>query len=173
MATVLLSISTNTFYGVLCVRTRRGCPILYVLAPCAPAKMEALFPSRVGTRWGKGRLGRGRTHARGGGTNGPAPQPVQERGTPWRGGRSGGVRMPRGGRRRPRASARAIEGHRGAGAGRAASAHQRGHARPRASARAGERGTVNRGPVGQRRRARGGRRRPRASALIYYAVLQR
>ena len=30
----------------LCVLTQRGCPILYVPAQCAPAKTEALLPSR-------------------------------------------------------------------------------------------------------------------------------
>ena len=33
-------------HRALCVLTRRGCPILYVLAQCAPAKTEALLPSR-------------------------------------------------------------------------------------------------------------------------------
>ena len=33
-------------HRALCVLTRRGCPILYVPAQCAPAKTEALLPSR-------------------------------------------------------------------------------------------------------------------------------
>ena len=33
-------------HHALCVLTRRGCPILYVPAQCAPAKTEALLPSR-------------------------------------------------------------------------------------------------------------------------------
>ena len=33
-------------HRALCVLTRRGCPILYVPAQCAPAKKEALLPSR-------------------------------------------------------------------------------------------------------------------------------
>ena len=39
-------------HRALCVLTRRGCPILYVPAQCAPAKTEALLPSRFreGTR---------------------------------------------------------------------------------------------------------------------------
>ena len=33
-------------HRALCMLTRRGCPILYVLAQCAPVKTEALLPSR-------------------------------------------------------------------------------------------------------------------------------
>ena len=45
-------------HRALCVLTRRGCPLLYVTAQCAPAKTEALLPSRFREGRSVGHAGR-------------------------------------------------------------------------------------------------------------------
>ena len=63
----------------LCMLTRRGCPILYVPAQCAPAKTEALLPSRF--REGRREASSssspvfGRGGASGAQAGGPRPRP--------------------------------------------------------------------------------------------------
>ena len=66
-------------HRALCVLTRQGCPILYVLAQCAPAKTEALLPSRF--REGRREASSssppvfGRGGASGAQAGGPRPRP--------------------------------------------------------------------------------------------------
>ena len=70
-------------HRALCVLTRRGCPILYVPAQCAPAKTEALLPSRFREGRSVGRAGRR-----------AAPRVATERGT-LADGRGGGMHRNR------------------------------------------------------------------------------
>ena len=98
-------------HRALCMLTRRGCPILYVPAQCAPAKTEALLPSRF--REGRrdlhpsqnGRGGErppppplpfseGRSVGRAGRRAAPAPGVATERGT-LADGRAGGMHRNR------------------------------------------------------------------------------
>ena len=81
-------------HRVLCVLTRRGCPILYVPAQCAPAKTEALLPScfwegrRDLPKW------EGRSVGRAGRRAAPAPGVATGRGT-LADGRGGGMHRNR------------------------------------------------------------------------------
>ena len=72
-------------HRALCVLTRRGCPILYVPAQCAPAKTEALLPSRF--REGRRDL---LPFQNGRGGERPPPPPL-----PFSGGEERRARMPR------------------------------------------------------------------------------
>ena len=73
-------------HHALCMLTRRGCPILYVPAQCAPAKTEALLPSHF---W------EGRSVGRAGRRAAPVPGVATGRGT-LADGRGGGMHLNRG-----------------------------------------------------------------------------
>ena len=89
-------------HRALCVLTRRGCPILYVPAQCAPAKTEALLPSRF--REGRRDL---LPSQNGRGGERPPPPPL-----PFSGGEERRARRPRAGARprRARSGAPACDG---------------------------------------------------------------
>ena len=85
-------------HRALCVLTRRGCPILYVPAQCAPAKTEALLPKMGGEERGllllPSRFREGRSVGRPGRRAAPAPGVATGHGT-LADGRGGGMHRNR------------------------------------------------------------------------------